>query len=62
MGEARKGYRLLRPSVAPAPQFRALSADETISCENETRLKQSEGRIALGSVLMKCSPWVFAPP
>ena len=28
---------------------------------NETRLKQSAGRLALGSVLTKCSPWAFAP-
>ena len=53
---------LLRSSVAPKPQSRALPPEETISSDNETRLKQSEGRIALGSVLTKCSPWAFAPP
>ena len=49
-------------SVAPKPQSRALPPEETISSDNETRLKQSEGRIALGSVLTKCSLWAFAPP
>ena len=46
---------MLRSSVAPKPQSRALPPEETISSDNETRLKQSEGRIALGSVLTKCS-------
>ena len=58
----RSRLALLRSSVAPKPQSRALPPEETISSDNETRLKQSEGRIALGSVLTKCSPWAFAPP
>ena len=62
------------PPSRPQTHY-AFSASITATCKNsaaripdflplllnETRLKQSEGRIALGSVLTKCSPWAFAP-
>ena len=59
--EATEQLVLLRSSVAPKPQSRALPPEETISSDNETRLKQSEGRIALGSVLTKF-PFGHLPP
>jgi hypothetical protein len=42
------------------PQSGRLPSGETIASSNETRLKQSAGRVILGSVLTKCFPW--APP
>src|SRR4249919_962583 len=58
---ASRSRECMRSSVAPKPQSRALPPEETISSDNETRLKQSGGRIALGLVLTKCSPWALPP-
>jgi len=53
---------LLRSSVAPKPQSRALPPEETISYDNETRLKQSEGEDSSRIGAYEVFPLGICPP
>ena len=51
----------LGPGLAPKQQSRFFVPGRNHFRSNERRLKQSAGRVSLGSVLTKCSPWASPP-